>query len=166
MQRIGDMIYTKTESKHRVKISKELKTLEKCKVLRERVENSPNKTIHSEVILSNLNHSEFIANNNLKKAKPKKALMKYKKIPHHNLKSIIMGYIINSDNNFITKEEISRKYQVKEHCVENVFRELNREGILSQRHARFAHDTNRNRMFPGSESGWSSDIYYIKKRSN
>jgi len=114
--------------------------------------------------LGGLKYAELTAKNNLKKAKPKKVLMKYKKIPHENLKVIIMGYIINSEKGFITKEEISRKYKVKEHCVENVFRELNREGVLSQRHARFAHDTNRNRMFGGSESGWASDIYYIKGR--
>ncbi|WP_368262781.1 hypothetical protein [Clostridium disporicum] len=162
MQRIGDVIYTKTKSKKRVKKHKEEKKLKQCRGLRKKIENSPTKSIRSEAILGGLAYTELIAQNKLKNIEPKNVLMKYKKIPHENLKAIIMGYIINADNDYITKEEISRKYCVKEHCVENVFRELNREGILSQRHARFAHDTNRNRMFSGSESGWASDIYYIK----
>lgn len=61
----------------------------------------------------------------------------------------------------ITKEEIVRDYKVKEGFVEQVFHRLNLQGILSQRHAYYAHDTNRNPMFPMPESGWGNDYYKI-----
>ena len=93
-----------------------------------------------------------------------------KKIPHKKLKEMILSYIDNLNNlnnkdcipNYITKEEISQKFNVKESDVELVFMELNKEGILSQRVSRYAHDTNRNPMFPMDISGWSADWYYIR----
>ena len=90
-----------------------------------------------------------------------------KKISHDKLKEIILSYIntINSDTNYnVTKEEISQKFNVKESDVELIFMELNREGILSQRVPRYAHDTSRNPTFPMDISGWSSDIYNIRKK--
>lgn len=45
--------------------------------------------------------------------------------------------------------------------VRKIFMRLNREGILSQKRRVFAHDTNRNWMFPGRASGWASNYYDI-----
>ena len=117
-------------------------------------------------IYGQINMTEIQAKNNLKKYRPKETLKSYKKIPHDKLKVIILGYISNVKDNFVTKEEISVKYNVKEHFVEEIFKELNREGILSQRNANYAHDTNRNYMFSGSESVWACDKYYINKKIN
>lgn len=89
-----------------------------------------------------------------------------KKISHEKLKEMILSYIdtINRIPNYITKEEIAQKFNVKESDVELVFMELNREGILSQRVPHYAHDTNRNPMFPMDISGWSADLYNIRKK--
>lgn len=61
----------------------------------------------------------------------------------------------------IAKENVAIQLQVPVSQVENVFRKLNREGILSQRIPIYAHDTNRNPIFDGRASGWASDYYKI-----
>lgn len=59
---------------------------------------------------------------------------------------------------------MARLFQVAEHAVEQVFYWLNREGVLSQRRPTYAHDTNRNPLFPGSPSGWASDEFDVRDR--
>lgn len=89
----------------------------------------------------------------------------YKKINREKLKDMIINYIkyeiIDKENIYVTKEEISRKFKVKEHEVERVFAILNREGMLSQRKSEYAHDTNRNLLLYGSDSGWHPDFYEV-----
>ena len=60
-----------------------------------------------------------------------------------------------------TKEEIAFATGVKTHFVEQVFMRLNHKGILSQETRDFAHDTNRNPMFFGRDSGWAANTYTI-----
>lgn len=131
----------KAEEEIMMERQKQISTLEKrIRELRRKEENNPSKRI--------------------KKCR--------KKISHDKLKEMILSYIdtINSDINYnVTKEEISQNFNVKESDVELIFMELNREGILSQRVPRYAHDTNRNPMFPMDISGWSSDIYKIRKKA-
>lgn len=96
-----------------------------------------------------------------------KSISKRKNMDLKKLKTIVLAYINNKKlhTNIITKEEISKKYNVKQHLVEQIFHQLNLEGLLSQRHSNFAHDTNRNPMFPMPESGWAEDIYYINEKT-
>ena len=61
----------------------------------------------------------------------------------------------------VAKEKVAYDLELPVSQVENIFRKLNREGILSQRNHRYAHDTNRNPIFYGSDSGWASDYYMI-----
>lgn len=88
-----------------------------------------------------------------------------KKIPHDKLKKMILEFIRITKDDFIVKEELAFKFNTYEHKVEDVFRELNREGILSQRKAQYVHDTNRHPMFPMDVSGWACDKYYIRKKN-
>ena len=67
----------------------------------------------------------------------------------------------HKDQKFVTKEELSRLFQIPESRVEDAFRILNREGVLSQAVHQTAHDTNRNPTAYSTISGWASDIYYI-----
>ena len=87
-----------------------------------------------------------------------------KNIKPEKLKEMVMDFINNSEESHVTKEELAKLFNVKENAIENVFRELNRQGILSQRRAHYCHDTSRNPFCGGSESGWASDIYYIKNK--
>lgn len=63
----------------------------------------------------------------------------------------------------LTKEAVAARLGAFEHEVEQVFRQLNQEGILSQpSHECTAHDTRRNRFFPANRSGWSGDTYALR----
>ena len=166
MQRYGNYIYFNGNSKIRIKKSKEMKILRICKKLRAKIDNSDISEIEKLCGHGHVNMAELNAKSNLKRYRPKETLKSYKKIPHDKLKAIIVAYINNTEKSYVTKEEISIKYNVKEHYVEEVFKELNREGILYQRKSNYAHDTNRNPMFYGSESGWACDTYDIRKRPN
>ena len=129
----------------------------KRKFLEHNLDSALNEIIESEERLENGDYS----------LKPFK---RRKNISLEKLKVLVLDYIEEVLNNeqrllkHISKEEISRKYEVKEHLVEQVFHILNREGILSQRKSNYAHDTNRNPMFDGIESGWAEDTYSILKK--
>ncbi len=87
---------------------------------------------------------------------------------------LILGYINNVIENpelstiatgpAVTKEETAYTLELPVGQVEKIFMKLNREGILSQRTPRYAHDTNRNPIFDGPDSGWASDYYMILKK--
>ena len=79
---------------------------------------------------------------------------------------IIPFSAVHKDQRFVTKEELSRLFQIPESRVEDAFRILNREGVLSQAVHQTAHDTNRNPTAYGTVSGWTSDIYYIRTDEN
>ena len=70
----------------------------------------------------------------------------------------------NYSNSFLTKENIARKLQVKECQVEQVFMELNREGVLNQPVHHAPHDTQRDPWGFAGNMGWASDIYYIRRK--
>lgn len=59
-----------------------------------------------------------------------------------------------------TVESMAVSHNCHPKHVHEVFRRLNRRGLLSQKHRCFAHDTNRNPVFYGSMSGWHANIYY------
>lgn len=101
----------------------------------------------------------------LKRCRTATPIKSYKKIPKKKLKKMILEYIRNCPNDYICKENLAFKFKVKQHFVEEVFKELNREGILSQRESSYAHDSTRNPIFYGAISGWASDKYYILKRN-
>lgn len=164
MQRFGNSIYFEGKSKIRIKKSKEQKIIKMCQTLKEKINNSNKSEVEKMCNCGYLNMKESYAKDNLKRYRPKETLKSFKKIPHDKLKTIIVAYINNCERSYVTKEEISIKYNVKEHYVEEVFKELNREGLLGQRTSNYAHDTNRNPMFDGNESGWACDLYYIRKR--
>lgn len=88
--------------------------------------------------------------------------IKYKNCSVKKAYRLVSEYLAShKDQRFVTKEELSRLFQIPESRVEDAFRILNREGILSQAVHQTAHDTNRNPTAYGTISGWASDIYYI-----
>ena len=88
--------------------------------------------------------------------------IKYKNCSVKKAYRLVSEYLAShKDQKFVTKEELSRLFQIPESRVEDAFRILNREGILSKAVHQTAHDTNRNPTAYGTVSGWASDIYYI-----
>lgn len=90
---------------------------------------------------------------------------KYKKVPQERVRQAILEHIEKTkktDFDYISKEEIMYLYNIPMKQINVEFMKLNREGILSQRQPRYAHDTTRNPFFYGGDSGWASDIYKIK----
>lgn len=87
---------------------------------------------------------------------------KYKNCSVKKAYRLVSEYLAShKDQKFVTKEELSRLFQIPESRVEDAFRILNREGVLSQAVHQMAHDINRNPTAYGTISGWASDIYYI-----
>lgn len=87
---------------------------------------------------------------------------KYKNCSVKKAYRLVSEYLAShKDQKFVTKEELSRLFRIPESRVEDAFRILNREGVLSQAVHQTAHDTNRNPTAYGTISGWASDIYYI-----
>lgn len=101
---------------------------------------------------------------------------KVKKRTNVQAERMILGYINHVIENpkysaiatgpAVTKEEAAYALELPVNQIENIFRKLNREGILSQRIPRYAHDTNRNPIFYGKDSGWASDYYQIFTKSD
>lgn len=92
-----------------------------------------------------------------KRKKVKKELA-YKKILEH-IENIKMNDAIKYK--CITKEDTAMKLNIPEYQVEQIFRQLNIEGILSQAIHRYPHDNDRNPYDGGGFSGWQSDLYEI-----
>ena len=94
----------------------------------------------------------------------------FKKRTNAQIKAAILEIIedkkskIDEDysNSFLIKENIARKLQVKECQVEQVFIELNREGILHQSVHHAPHDSQRDPSGYPVLMGWKGDIYYIR----
>lgn len=61
----------------------------------------------------------------------------------------------------VTKEEVGHILKLRTHIVEQIFHRFNLEGLLQRERRSFAHDTNRNGMFGGTESGWAANRYYF-----
>lgn len=93
------------------------------------------------------------------------SLSKPKNIDLKTLNDIVLKYIEIEckHSKWLTKESIAKKYNVKECLVEQVFKQLNLEGILSQRHPFFAHETFRNPAYT-EDGGWAEDRYFILEK--
>lgn len=90
---------------------------------------------------------------------------KIKKRTNAQIKEEILKIIEEAkkaNENSLTKEDVAAYLQVKEKQVEQVFMELNREGILSQPVHRAPHDSNRDPHGFDGNNWWMSDRYYIR----
>lgn len=104
---------------------------------------------------------------------PQHHLLKRKTKKRSDIKAeqLILEYINNVIENpklstiatgpAITKEDTAYTLGLPVSQVEKIFMKLNLKGILSQRNHRYVHDTNRNPIFGGHDSGWASDYYRI-----
>lgn len=122
----------------------------------------------SDLLIKKNNDLIFLQNelNKFSNLPSHKTLKTYKKIPKNKLKKQILKIIEESKNNkinFITKEDVAFKLNVKQKFVEQIFMELNREGILHQPVHNALHDSNRDPYGFSEVKGWASDIYYIMK---
>lgn len=140
------------------------------------------KTEALELIQSDLEFWKKELNQERKRPQPPHRLLKrkIKKRSDAKAEELILDYINRVAENpklsvvamgpAVAKEGVAHALELPVSQVENIFRKLNREGILSQRNHRYAHDTNRNPIFYGSDSGWASDYYMIlnqaKKENN
>ena len=87
---------------------------------------------------------------------------KYKK---DFLKKLILEAIELEENDEICIEDYALRFKANKGLVSTIFQELIREGVISNKIRYYAHDTNRNPMFPMSASGWASNFYRIKNRN-
>ena len=99
----------------------------------------------------------------------KSATAQLRTLPQDKVETLVIAAVKAQANqprkpsipDYVTKESIAHEINCKVHQVAIVFAKLNRLGILAQKTRRFAHDTQRNSMFPGPESGWSANTYHI-----
>lgn len=102
--------------------------------------------------------------------KQRKFRIKRKKVKETIAYGMIKDYInkVLEDPNikykYVTKEDTAYDLNIPEYQVEQIFRRLNIEGILSQAIHRYPHDNNRNPHDGGGFSGWKSDRYEIIQR--
>ena len=105
------------------------------------------------------NHSRKHLKHSVKKrsdAEAKKMIMGYiKEVKEEKRKGTMVTSLA------VAKEDTAYDLKLPVSQVEKIFMILNREGILSQRNARFVHDSTRNDFAYGPFSGWASDYYKI-----
>lgn len=89
---------------------------------------------------------------------------KIKKRSNDWIKEQVLDIIKTNKPNFLKKEEVARLLQVKECQVEQVFHQLNLEGILYQATHHALHDTQRDPYGFEGTMGWAGDIYYIRDK--
>lgn len=101
---------------------------------------------------------------NLPEEKTHKIKRTYKKLSHDKIRAYALDQIEKTKANgdlYITADDIAHQLNVKPHFVEQVFQQLNVEGVLSQPIHRAPHDSNRDPWgFPECK-GWASDLYRI-----
>lgn len=96
----------------------------------------------------------------------KKLKPSYKKWHHDDLKKAIVDIIDRTYSrgiSWVPLDNVAYELRTKKHLVEQIFRELNQEGKLSQAVHNAPHDSVRNPMFPGGFQGYQSDLYHILK---
>jgi hypothetical protein len=79
---------------------------------------------------------------------------------------LVKQYCLNTQENFIRKEQISVDLQLRESEVSHVLHKLNLEGFVNQPLQRPPHDSNRdytNIGFGPGDSSWQGDVYYLRK---
>lgn len=116
------------------------------------------------------NMGQKILNEYGKESKPqRKFKTKRKKVKKELAYKKVLEYIENIKMNnaikykCITKEDTAMKLNIPEYQVEQIFRQLNIERILSQAIHRYPHDNDRNPYDGGGFSGWQSDLYEINQ---
>jgi hypothetical protein len=62
---------------------------------------------------------------------------------------------------YIIAEKVACDLKLPTHQVKHCLHILNLKGLVSQKYRGFAHDTNRDPMFYGSESGWAANRYCV-----
>ena len=98
------------------------------------------------------------------KTSHKKLKRSMKKNSDEKVEEEILEIINEEKPEFLTKEDVAMRLQVKESQVEKIFMKLNREKILKQPLHKAPHDSCRD-PWGGFENCkmWMSDIYYIRK---
>ena len=82
---------------------------------------------------------------------------KAKKRSNEQIREIVLDYI--------KKEDIARLFEVKESQVEQVFRQLNLEGILNQPIHYAPHDSQRDPWGYDGNMAWMGDLYYLRHKN-
>lgn len=88
----------------------------------------------------------------------------YKKMSQEKIREYALQQIEiakEKEELYITAWDIAHQLNVKPHFVEQVFQQLNVEGILSQPIHRAPHDSNRDPWGFDGIKGWSADLYRI-----
>ena len=101
---------------------------------------------------------------NLPEQKMHKIKKTYKKMSQEKIREYSLNQVEAAKKNgkeYISAWDIAHQLNVKPHFVEQVFQQLNVEGILSQPMHRAPHDSNRDPWgYPGCK-GWAADLYRI-----
>lgn len=89
---------------------------------------------------------------------------KTKRRSNEQIREMVLDYIKKENPDYISKEDIARLFEVKESQVEQVFRQLNLEGILNQPIHHAPHDSQRDPWGFQGNMGWMGDLYYIRNK--
>ena len=77
------------------------------------------------------------------------------------VKEIVLGIRSSGERKSLTAECLAGDLNCEIHKVEYALHRLNLEGLVSQKIRNFAHDTNRNPIFYGPDSGWAANTYDV-----
>lgn len=188
MFRDGNIFFYENEKSKKRKNKGYLKEKEKINDIKQVLKSNENfknyliRTKQEEKLIQKAEEHEKIIQSRLDKAKEElKKLQETSPIIHKGLKrkikkrknswikeevlKIIEERIKEDKYLFLTKEDIARKLEVKECQVEQVFMELNREGILSQAIHKAPHDSKRDPWGFDCNYFWNGDIYRIRKQT-
>lgn len=70
--------------------------------------------------------------------------------------------VLSETADLITREAVARRLTVPEHQVEQVFARLVQQGLLAKQPNNGAHDTRRNWLFGGSDTGWAPTYWRLR----
>lgn len=93
-----------------------------------------------------------------------KTIKTYKKVSPDKIRAYALLKIEEAKKDnvvYISADNIAFELRVKPHFVEQIFQQLNVEGILSQPRHYTPHDSNRDPWCGGGYSGWQSSLYAI-----
>lgn len=102
--------------------------------------------------------------NLLERPRSHKTIKTYKKMSPEKIRSYALQRIEEAKRDnaiYISADNIAFELRVKPHFVEQVFQQLNVEGILSQARHYAPHDSDRDPMCNGTYAGWQSSLYVI-----
>lgn len=165
MIRLGDVIYTKEGSRTRSPKKKELidKAMQDLFFAKYVKRHNETKENQEKRIKKAKQKLDELKNIEVQHKHLKRSTKKYK---NDKLKSLILELIANEQDNSITVEDYAIKLKAKNGQVYTVFSELVREGVLYNKRPHYAHDTTRNPIFYGAESGWAANYYTIRNKPN